>query len=558
MNNRLFGGAPQKERGVGRWLLWTALLTVVLFFIVSVIRGQNGQTTRVMPLVVAGGVPANPGEIGFVATLLAQSNAQASSDFSLELRNQDGNPVVFGLREVTGGQISSGVVLFGASQILSLEPKEQRNFLFVFPSEISITTFWLNAQVPGGVNLLVQFDFLAMTSARNVKQFSFIRARPDAVKSAAFTVDGVLLGIPAYNPKNLGQREVVLAMTNPNNTAVTGTVTYRDQDGVDVKSVSYSVPAMGQNRNLLFLAGSAPALPFEGSAVVTSSAPIYLGIWSFENEFFTDVKPVPEIFVPNAPPRVNIEVEDGRVFTSSPQEIGGWAIDQDGTLANVQVTIDSGTPSSVPLNINRSDVQAAFPGSQLNSGWKTSQMLGNGQHTIKVSATDSQGATAEQTRSFSVNRPAVVPLAGEYQGVIDLTASTSEPPGRLFDPYPKLPLIPKFTLRVSADRQFVEEMGVSGIGILCDNGVLGLSDSSGIASDTFGIIFPESPRPIVAGEMVFPTECGTQKITFTSDNEAYIVSEIAKQCNNNRATFWGQRNISPCPTITLRGVMRKN
>ena len=89
MNNRLFGGAPQKERGVGRWLLWTALLTVVLFFIVSVIRGQNGQTTRVMPLVVAGGVPANPGEIGFVATLFAQSNAQTRVDFSVTLRGLD-------------------------------------------------------------------------------------------------------------------------------------------------------------------------------------------------------------------------------------------------------------------------------------------------------------------------------------------------------------------------------------------------------------------------------------------------------------------------------------
>lgn len=86
---------------------------------------------------------------------------------------------------------------------------------------------------------------------------------------------------------------------------------------------------------------------------------------------------------------------------------GGWAIDQNGPLASVSVSIDGVPFPGASYGVNRPDVCAAFPGYAgcPNVGWNfmlDTSLVANGNHTLAVTATSAAGQSSTVSRNFTV------------------------------------------------------------------------------------------------------------------------------------------------------------
>ncbi len=92
---------------------------------------------------------------------------------------------------------------------------------------------------------------------------------------------------------------------------------------------------------------------------------------------------------------------------SGPVNFGGWAIDNNTSIASVAVSIDGVFLRNATYGAPRTDVCTVFPGRAgcPNVGWNVvvdTTTLANGNHTLDVTATASTGAHETSNASFSV------------------------------------------------------------------------------------------------------------------------------------------------------------
>ncbi len=88
---------------------------------------------------------------------------------------------------------------------------------------------------------------------------------------------------------------------------------------------------------------------------------------------------------------------------------GGWALNSNGAISNVQLSVDNGLPMTAMYGGNRPDVCAAPGNSNVpgcpNVGWNAfvdTGTLSNGMHTLAVTATAANGQSFTVTQSFTV------------------------------------------------------------------------------------------------------------------------------------------------------------
>jgi hypothetical protein len=86
---------------------------------------------------------------------------------------------------------------------------------------------------------------------------------------------------------------------------------------------------------------------------------------------------------------------------------GGWAIDKNGPIITVKISVDGVPFGTASYGVSRPDVCAANPGTPgcPNVGWDIAvdtTLLSNGVHTLAVTATTPAGQSATTTASFTV------------------------------------------------------------------------------------------------------------------------------------------------------------
>jgi hypothetical protein len=88
-------------------------------------------------------------------------------------------------------------------------------------------------------------------------------------------------------------------------------------------------------------------------------------------------------------------------------QFGGWALDDNGPISGVQISVDGVSLGAASYGGTRSDVCNAFPGRAgcPNVGWNVlvdTGVLSNGTHTLAVTAITANGQSSTNTASFTV------------------------------------------------------------------------------------------------------------------------------------------------------------
>src|SRR6185437_7236988 len=110
----------------------------------------------------------------------------------------------------------------------------------------------------------------------------------------------------------------------------------------------------------------------------------------------------------NIPTRVTIDSPASQGATLLGRvPVSGWAFNDNAAISAVTVSIDGQNPQPAAYGAGRPDVAAKFPGrpGSPNFGWSyflDTTGLANGQHTLVVSATATNGERALASRSFTV------------------------------------------------------------------------------------------------------------------------------------------------------------
>jgi hypothetical protein len=132
-----------------------------------------------------------------------------------------------------------------------------------------------------------------------------------------------------------------------------------------------------------------------------------------------------------APPQLFIDNPLPGQVLSGATEAFGWAIGQTAIIDRVEIAVDGGPPLVVGYGGERADVEAAFPnvtGSAF-SGYSlalNTRLIGNGPHTMQVTAFDMNRESASQTVYFLVSnapgdenpRSVVIDLTGAMVEVV--------------------------------------------------------------------------------------------------------------------------------------------
>ena len=520
----------------GQRLLLAALLKLVFFASFGTIRGQN--TELVIPLLFHGGTIAKVGDFRWESTLYFNNNGSLVP-LTVGFYEQNGTPLSVELVTIVPPGSVAQTIPPDSVQVFDVEGGKSPAFKLTSSFGGQIKVFWAALAMPStATKLTYAFDFKLLGLVREATGVEFLDSGQitRAVKSKAATVHPVQIGpAPGFN-----QRKPVLAMVNKGSNVANVTVTVYDSEGNSHGSFSVNVPVM--NQVMEFLDGRFPGLSLDSArATVISSVDVWLSALQFLNGSSVPVEITDGIFIPNQAPQVNLENPPVTVTTAL-FLVSGWAVDPDGTLASVELTVDNGAVTTVPLNINRQDVKDFFASLgktvQLNSGFaKEVGPLTNGPHTAKVKITDSAGATTEVSKTFTVNRPAVVPLAGEYYGPIDPLTST--PPG-VADGQSR------FYVRViqAGPNEFlVDRWDALGFVDQCDGGTQRTS---------FAIITPSSPQAVVDGSFSFTSACGPKTAIFETPNRIRLVSNTSAVCRSNN------NPLQPCQGIKIVGIATRS
>jgi hypothetical protein len=129
--------------------------------------------------------------------------------------------------------------------------------------------------------------------------------------------------------------------------------------------------------------------------------------------------------IANNPPQVNLESPGQGAVVSGTVSISGWAIDSLTPISGVQVKVD-GVAVGIATATARPDVCAAYgarpgcPNVGFSYSWNTAS-YSNGNHTVSVTATDTDAAPLSSTASTTVNignAPPLVNLESPVSGAL--------------------------------------------------------------------------------------------------------------------------------------------
>ena len=387
------------------------ILLVIGFGILTslLLLAQTGTVEQAFPLLFHGGTINANGDIRWESLLYATNIASTAGTAAINFLKADGSPQPVSLNAGPEQSTHTLTIPGGMTRIYRMTS--------AYPQ---INVFWGRAQVSSGVRLTGDFLLYGTNGIANDALISFARQIGSAsFKSREMTISPVLLGAVT----EMTQREVVLAAANPGVTPADVTATLFDNDHNQQGTISFTIPAGGQV--FRFLAGDFQRTLEGGRVEIVSSQDIYVAALQFLNQFFSTIDIANGTHHPNMAPMVNVESPtNAKVFTVSAVTLSGWGFDPDGSISKLEYSVDGGAYNEVQFTVDRPDVKAAFSAAPLKSGFSINLSLANGSHTVSVRMTDNLGAITEQSRSFSVNRPVIVPQDGDYEGWSDDAQST--------------------------------------------------------------------------------------------------------------------------------------
>src|SRR3989344_7542099 len=428
----------------GKIFFWVAIIVVALIagFCSSKATKAQEQTGSTTQFILAAFFGTQVGSHSFVQELVF-SNNNGTADYNVPVTVMGGNglSVPASVSDSETGSIPPAVT---PNTVLVRAGEKKKIYVRSNPVPLFVGWVWADNPAPGSVSISGSYGLLGPTGI--FQNLGFFQAT-SSVGSTEWTFPGLKLGVvPGYS-----QRLLTLFVDNPSNTAsVTCSAVSKFGSGTGTqlrRTADFSVAPRGQYFDIFDSAAS----PQENAWVeVTCNGPVLPVGAPFLNAASSIMLPQLGIFhpAPIAAPIVNLEAPvEGQTFTGTGTnltvQIGGWAVVPGGNVAarpvaseaggevafGVDVSLDGGTSFFVPLDVARQDVFNSFAGQgisvPLNCGFSFSRLVANGNHSVRVVATNDVGVTTEQIVNFVVRLTQPPPnFDGNYAGDLDSGAST--------------------------------------------------------------------------------------------------------------------------------------
>ncbi|OGN20593.1 MAG: hypothetical protein A3I32_02180 [Candidatus Yanofskybacteria bacterium RIFCSPLOWO2_02_FULL_45_10] len=420
----------------GKIFFWVAVMVVALMAgICSTVKAQS--TTQVISLLFHGGTVTNPGDFRWEKDDYLLNNGTTNGTAQFDFFDMDGNPLVVTYEGTAA--LSSHVFALGPGQSVKLKMTS------TFGGQIKV----FRGRVTLSANMVLVADdkMYAMLQDRTVNFFDFGRLTtssiPKVTKGNNLTIFPVITGVV----QGFSQRKPTISLVNDNQTTANIVVKLFQTSGAQLGSFNMTLAPNAQN--FVFLDDKFPGVLVDGGRVtITANVPVDLAALQFLNAAFLPIDIFQGVFVPAVAPVLNVEAPvEGQTFTGTGTnlnvQIGGWAVVPGGNVAarpivseagteavfGVDVSLDGGVSFFVPLDVARQDVVDAFAGQgiavPLKCGFSFSRLVANGNHSVRVVATNDVGVTTEQIVNFVVRLTQPPPnFDGNYAGDLDSGAST--------------------------------------------------------------------------------------------------------------------------------------